>query len=116
MVDSTDGSTFSYPVVFVGTIAIKNSLRLVDFDVRNEITREGIARVREAAKARATIGRKVPKVIRAFLGDSEPDVIMRGLPSCLLNSCRIFSTLKCFFLFSAWVQLLTLNPQSRERL
>ena len=67
-------------MVFVGSIKVLNSLRLVDFDVRNEIVREATARVREAAKSRAPIGRKVPKVIRAFLGDTEPVVVMRGSP------------------------------------
>jgi hypothetical protein len=49
----------SYPVVYVGCIELKNSLRLVDFEIRNEIVREAIALVREAAKARAPIYGKV---------------------------------------------------------
>ncbi len=49
----------SYPVVYVGCIKLKNSLRLVDFEIRNEVVREAIAQVREAAKTRAPIKRKV---------------------------------------------------------
>ena len=58
---------------------MKNSLRLVDFEVRNDIVREAIARVREAAKARTEIHRKIPKIMKAFFDESEPNVVMKGL-------------------------------------
>ena len=38
---------------------MKNSLRLVDFEIRAEIVKEAVARVRETAKSRPPISRKV---------------------------------------------------------
>ncbi len=74
----------SYPVMYVGSIPIKNSLRLVEFEDRNSIVREAIARVREGTKSRAPIGRSIPKIIKAFLGDSAVNIQMIGLFRCVM--------------------------------
>ncbi len=49
----------SFPAIYIGAVAMKNSLRLVDFEIRAEVVKEAIARVRESAKSRPAISRKV---------------------------------------------------------
>ena len=80
----------SYPVIYCGHIPLKNSLRLVDFNLRQEITRECIARLREANKSKTLTTRKIPKVLRAFLEGSKPVIVNQEVDLAVsIDACVI---------------------------
>ncbi len=88
---SQSGECFScsFPVIYLGSITLKNSLRLVEYDVRNQIAKEAIARVREASKSRAMMTRKV--CLCAFARESIWMLILVAVVSWP-NVCRFRSS------------------------
>ena len=58
--------------------------------MRQEITRECIARLREANKSRTLTARKIPKVIRAFLEGSKPVIVNQEVDLAIsIDACVI---------------------------
>eukprot|EP00050_Salpingoeca_kvevrii_P003320 m.221646 g.221646 ORF g.221646 m.221646 type:complete len:647 (-) comp10810_c0_seq3:1774-3714(-) len=71
-----EGVYYSFPVAFLGTIELEQSLRTVEFQFRNKIVQDAISRVRDASRMRPPSKRVVSELAEEFLGPQEPELSM----------------------------------------
>eukprot|EP00038_Savillea_parva_P006083 m.161576 g.161576 ORF g.161576 m.161576 type:complete len:313 (+) comp12090_c0_seq1:67-1005(+) len=63
------GVYYSFPVRYIGSIQVIESLRTLDMDQKTQVCWEAIARCCDAAQLRKPTKRKVPKHVKKFLAD-----------------------------------------------
>ena len=69
-------NSVSFPVNFLGTIELEQSLRTVEFQFRNKIVQDAISRVRDSSRMRPPSKRVVTELAEEFLGPQEPELSM----------------------------------------
>jgi len=93
------GVYYSFPVRYIGSIQMIQSLRSLDMPSKTQVCWEAIARCCDAAKLRKPTKRKVSKVVKSFLADTpyikemdlKINLSVEGIATSDLNSNEIIS-------------------------
>lgn len=93
------GVYYSFPVRYIGSIQMVQSLRSLDMATKTQVCWEAIARCCDAAKLRKQTKRKVSKVVKSFLADTpyikemdlKINLSVEGIATSDLNSNEIIS-------------------------